>query len=51
MKPERMPGMLSDLGAADCFSWFSFPGGHGYPGVARRLTFAWYDRWLSRTLE
>ncbi|MEZ6127114.1 MAG: alpha/beta hydrolase family protein [Planctomycetaceae bacterium] len=51
MKPERMPGMLSELGAGDCFSWFSFPGGHGYPGVARRLTFAWYDRWLGRTLE
>lgn len=51
MKPDRMPGMLSDLGAGDCFSWFSFPGGHGYPGVARRLTFAWYDRWLGRTLE
>jgi len=51
MKPERMPGMLSDLGAGDCFSWFSFPGGHGYPGVARRLTFAWFDRWLGRTLE
>ena len=51
MKPERMPGMLSELGAGDCFSWFSFPGGHSYPGVARRLTFAWYDRWLGRTLE
>ncbi len=51
MKPERMPGMLSALGAGDCFSWFSFPGGHSYPGVARRLTFAWYDRWLGRTLE
>lgn len=51
MKPERMPGMLSELGAGDCFSWFSFPGGHSYPGVARRHTFAWYDRWLGRTLE
>lgn len=44
--PERIPRMLSELGAGDCFSWFSFPGGHGYPPVARRLTFAWYDRWL-----
>ncbi|HCO23075.1 MAG TPA: hypothetical protein DIT97_08450, partial [Gimesia maris] len=49
--PERIPGMLSELGAADCFSWFSFPGGHSYPGVARRYTFAWYDRWLGRTLD
>ncbi|WP_417393624.1 dienelactone hydrolase family protein [Gimesia sp.] len=49
--PERIPGMLSELGAADCFSWFSFPGGHSYPGVARRFTFAWYDRWLGRTLD
>ncbi|MEQ8633877.1 dienelactone hydrolase family protein [Gimesia maris] len=49
--PERIPGMLSELGAADCFSWFSFPGEHSYPGVARRYTFAWYDRWLGRTLD
>jgi dienelactone hydrolase len=48
--PQRIPGILAGIGAADCFSWFSFPGGHSYPGVARRLTFAWYDRWLSRTL-
>ncbi|QDT93985.1 dienelactone hydrolase family protein [Gimesia algae] len=49
--PERIPGMLSELGAGDCFSWFSFPGGHSYPGVARRFTFAWFDRWLGRTLD
>lgn len=49
--PERIPGMLSELGAADCFSWFSFPGGHGFPGVARRFAFAWFDRWLGRTLD
>jgi hypothetical protein len=48
--PKRIPDILSGIGAGDCFSWFSFPGGHSYPGVARRLTFAWYDRWLSRTL-
>ncbi|MGE0756257.1 MAG: dienelactone hydrolase family protein [Pirellulaceae bacterium] len=49
--PERMPDMFHELGAADCFSWFSFPGGHGFPGVARRHAFAWFDRWLGRTLE
>jgi hypothetical protein len=51
MKPVSMPGMLGKVGAGDCFIWFSIPGGHGYPGVARRLTFAWFDRWLGRTLE
>jgi dienelactone hydrolase len=49
--PQRMPGMFAELGAGDCFSWFSYPGGHGFPGVARRHAFAWYDRWLGRTLE
>jgi len=48
--PERIPGMLAQLGAGDCFGWFSFPGGHSFPGVARRHTFAWFDRWLGRTL-
>jgi dienelactone hydrolase len=43
---EKMPGMLAQLGAGDCFSWFSFPGGHAYPPVARQLSFAWFDRWL-----
>ncbi len=43
---ERMPAMLSEIGAGDCFSWFSFPGGHSFPPVARRFSFAWFDRWL-----
>lgn len=42
---------LRELGAGDAFSWFSFPGGHAFPGVARRMTFAWFDRWLGRTME
>lgn len=46
MAPEKMPGMMAALGAGDCFGWFSFPGGHSYPPVARRHTFAWFDRWL-----
>lgn len=49
IKAERMPGMLEVLGAGDCFSWFSFPGGHSYPSVARRYSFAWLDRWLGHT--
>jgi hypothetical protein len=39
--------MLQQLSAGDCFSWFSFPGGHGYPPVAQQYSFAWFDRWLS----
>ncbi len=50
MKPAKIVQDFSELGAGDCFSWFSFPGGHGFPGVTRRLTFAWFDRWLGRTL-
>ena len=49
--PERIEQQLGEFGAGDCFSWFSFPGGHGFPGVTRRLTFAWFDRWLGRTLH
>lgn len=51
MDPERMPEMLEHLGAGDAFSWFSFPGGHGFPPVARRATFAWFDRWLGHEPE
>ncbi len=50
MPPEKIMREFETFGAADCFSWFSFPGGHGFPGVARRHAFAWYDRWLGRTL-
>lgn len=45
---EKMPGMLAKVGAGDCLSWFSFPGGHSYPPVARSFSFAWFDRWLGR---
>ena len=47
---EKLAGQFKEAGAGDCFSWFSFPGRHGLPGVARRLSFAWFDRWLGRTL-
>ena len=50
MKPDKIERQFSEFGAGDCFSWFSFPGGHAFPGVTRRLTFAWFDRWLGRTL-
>jgi len=50
MKPSKIERDFTEFGAGDCFSWFSFPGGHGFPGVTRRLTFAWFDRWLGRTL-
>ena len=46
IKPAKVVRQLGEFGAGDCFSWFSFPGGHGFPGVTRRMTFAWFDRWL-----
>lgn len=51
IKPETIEKQFSEFGAGDCFSWFSFPGGHALPGVARRMSFAWFDRWLGRTME
>jgi hypothetical protein len=39
---------LRSIGAGDCFGWFSYPGGHSYPPVARNYSFAWLDRWLDR---
>ncbi|MDF1813571.1 MAG: acetylxylan esterase [Verrucomicrobiales bacterium] len=51
IKPSKIQQQFSEFGAGDCFSWFSFPGGHGFPGVARRHAFAWYDRWLGRTMD
>lgn len=50
IKPSKITQQFSEFGAGDCFSWFSFPGGHGLPGVARRLSNAWFDRWLGRTM-
>lgn len=47
---ENIERQFSEAGAGDCFSWFSFPGGHGLPGVARRMSMAWFDRWLGRTM-
>lgn len=44
--PEEMPGELRQLNAGDCFSWFSFPGGHSTPPAAREVMFGWFDRWL-----
>jgi dienelactone hydrolase len=45
---DSLRQQMSELGAGDCFSWFSFPGGHSYPPVVRRLAGAWFDRWLAR---
>lgn len=51
IKPDKVAAQLGEFGAGDCFSWFSFPGGHAFPGVTRRMTFAWFDRWLGRTMD
>lgn len=46
ISPERMTQIFGDLGAVDCFSWFSYPGGHGLPRAARWTSYAWFDRWF-----
>jgi len=48
LSPEQMENQLRKIGAGDSFSWFSYPGGHSFPPVARQYTFAWLDRWLDR---
>ena len=48
LSPEQMDKDLRKIGAGDCFGWFSYPGGHSFPPVARQYTFAWLDRWLDR---
>ena len=50
MSPEKLEADIERLGAGDAFSWFSFPGGHAWPGIARQVSFAWFDRWLGRTM-
>lgn len=48
ISPALMESQLRQIGAGDCFGWFSYPGGHSYPPVARQYSFAWLDRWLDR---
>ncbi len=48
LSPEQVETDLCKIGAGDCFGWFSYPGGHSYPPVARQYSFAWLDRWLDR---
>lgn len=43
---KAIDSYLGSLRAADCFSWFSFPGGHSYPFSAQMVTTGWYARWL-----
>lgn len=45
---ESVNKRLHQIKAGDCFSWFSYPGAHGFPPVARQFSFAWLDRWLGR---
>lgn len=46
--PDQVEKDIRKIGAGDCFGWFSYPGGHSYPPVARQYSFAWLDRWLDR---
>lgn len=48
ISPEQMETQLRRIGAGDCFTWFSYPGGHSFPPVVRAYTLAWLDRWLDR---
>jgi hypothetical protein len=48
ISPEKMQNDLRSIGAGDCFGWFSYPGGHSYPPIARQYSLAWLDRWLDR---
>lgn len=44
--PKAIDSYLGSLKAGDCFSWFSFPGGHSYPFSAQMVTTGWFGRWL-----
>jgi hypothetical protein len=44
--PKTIDSALRSLKAGDCFSWFSFPGGHSYPFSAQLATAGWFGRWL-----
>jgi dienelactone hydrolase len=37
ISPELMETQLRRIGAGDCFGWFSYPGGHSYPPVAKAI--------------
>lgn len=43
---KAIDAYLDTLKAGDCFSWFTFPGGHSYPFSAQLLTSGWFGRWL-----
>jgi dienelactone hydrolase len=38
-----------ELRAGDRIALFTYPGPHNYPPVAKRFSFAWFDRWLGHT--
>jgi hypothetical protein len=44
--PQAIDSYLRSLKAGDCFSWFSFPGGHSYPFSAQMVTTGWFGRWM-----
>jgi dienelactone hydrolase len=48
LSAKEVASQISRIGAGDCFSWFSYPGGHSFPPTVRQYTFAWLDRWLDR---
>jgi hypothetical protein len=44
--PKVTDAYLKTLKAGDCFTWYSFPGGHSYPFSAQMVTTGWFGRWL-----
>ncbi len=48
-KVARAAARFRAQDAGDALTLFTYPGGHNYPPVAKRLSFAWLDRWLGHT--
>lgn len=48
-KAARASEVYRELRGGDRIALFSYPGPHNYPPDAKRLSFAWLDRWLGHT--
>ena len=48
-KTARASEVYRNLGVGDRIALFTYPGPHNYPPVAKRFSFAWFDRWLNHT--
>jgi len=48
-KVTRAAEVYRKLGVGERITMFNYPGAHNYPPDAKRLSFAWLDRWLGHT--